>query len=598
MLKRFIALVLSISLVVMALPLSCGAARDLYFEEQLAKSLKSLGLFQGVSDTDFALHRAPTRVEALIMLIRLLGHGKEAQESGASHPFTDVPTWADGYVGYAYEKGLTNGTSDTTFGTGTASAQMYLTFVLRALGYSDGNGEDFSWNNPYALAESVGIVPEGVDHVNFLRGDVVLVSYGALEASLKGSTQSLAQKLIDEGVFTYEQYTEYYDPAAFAKQAQGPRELSSEEIYNQCSPAVFYLEIYNQNGQAISSGSGFFLKENGVAVTNYHVIEDGYSAKITIPGTEEVYEVAGVYDYNKEYDWAVIQVNGSGFSTLKMGRESSVIAGAPVYAIGSPLGLKNTITQGLISNTNRWVDGVCYIQTSAAISHGSSGGALINKYGEVIGMTSAGFTEGQNLGLALPVSVFQNHLENGLTSMAEIAGINSPNPTEPQLSDNLSRREKAFALLLAVIETMGNDEINDEPAYTQREETENGYMEFSILENDDLTIDIIVWEVYEEDTYYTSLTLEPYSDEMFVFYSYNMEEDGYFFEGYTNIYAPAFTAESPFSFTHVKGQANRESNEAICKSNLVYGLIFVEEIFDVLAEMGDYSVSDLGFTAF
>ena len=361
---------------------------------------------------------------------------------------------------------------------------------------------------------------------------------------------------------------------------------------------MFYLEIYNQNGQAISSGSGFFLKENGVAVTNYHVIEDGYSAKITIPGTEEVYEVAGVYDYNKEYDWAVIQVNGSGFSTLKMGRESSVIAGAPVYAIGSPLGLKNTITQGLISNTNRWVDGVCYIQTSAAISHGSSGGALINKYGEVIGMTSAGFTEGQNLGLALPVSVFQNHLENGLTSMAEIAGINFPKPTEPQLSDNLSRREKAFALLLAVIETMGNDEINDEPAYTQREETENGYMEFSILENDDLTIDIIVWEVYEEDTYYTSLTLEPYSDEMFVFYSYNMEEDGYFFEGYTNIYAPAFTAESPFSFTHVKGQANRESNEAICKSNLVYGLIFVEEIFDVLAEMGDYSVSDLGFTAF
>ena len=150
--KRLVAMTLSIILFLMAMPVSVGAVRDLYFEEQLAGKLKNLGLFQGVSETDFALDRAPTRVEALVMLIRLLGDDQKAKNSGATHPFTDVPQWADAYVGYAYQNGLTNGVSQTTFGTGTASAQMYLTFVLRALGYSDTNGEDFSWSNPYSLA--------------------------------------------------------------------------------------------------------------------------------------------------------------------------------------------------------------------------------------------------------------------------------------------------------------------------------------------------------------------------------------------------------------------------------------------------------------
>ena len=178
--------------------------RDFTLETMAAGRLKSLGLFQGVGtnpdgSTNFDLARAPSRTEALVMLIRLLGKETEAQNGDWTHPFTDVPAWADKYVGYAYTKGLTKGTSATEFGTGTASAQMYLTFVLRALGYSDAEGGEFTWDKPEALAEAVAILPPGVHLDGFLRADVVLVSEAALSAKLKGKTDTLLEKLSTEG---------------------------------------------------------------------------------------------------------------------------------------------------------------------------------------------------------------------------------------------------------------------------------------------------------------------------------------------------------------------------------------------------------------
>lgn len=593
--KKLIATFLSIMLVMMALPAAASAAAGSDFEQQLAGDLKNLGLFQGVSDTDFALDRAPTRVEALVMLIRLLGDGSLAQNSTASHPFTDVPQWADGYVGYAYQKGLTKGVSETTFGTGEASAQMYLTFVLRALGYSDTNGEDFSWSNPYSLAETVGILPGQVNRVNFLRKDVVLVSYAALNSNLNDTDKSLAQKLIEDGVFTYEQYTEYYDPAAFAKVEQNAKELSSEEIYNRCASAVFYIEMYNRAGDAISSGSGFFLEESGVAVTNYHVIEGGYSAKVTISGTEEVYDVLGVYDYSEKYDWAVIQIDGSGFSTLEIADEDTVIGGSTVYAIGSPLGLKNTISQGLISNTHRWLDNVCYIQTSAAISQGSSGGALINKYGEVIGITSAGFTEGQNLNLALPMSVIAEYQRNALTSLSMLAEESSVAVVPSGNNTNATAKENAYYMLLAVIETMENEDINGQPAYTERIDTENGYVECSICRNEDYTIDVIYFEVYRDDIYYTSLTLDFASNDYFVYYSFNNDQSPFYFLGMTEIYAPNYTPDSQIHFLRAEGTVDQQLNEEICHENVMTGLDYVQSIFYRLSDIGNFSVADLGF---
>lgn len=178
--------------------------RDFIHETITARRLKGLGLFQGVGtnpdgSTNFDLTRRPSRVEALVMLIRLLGKDNEAKNGDWKHTFTDVPGWADKYVGYAYEKGLTNGISATEFGTGEATGQMYLTFALRALGYSDAAGGDFSWKEPEKLAMDIELLPHRVNMSDFLRGDVALVSDSALSTRLKNSEKTLLDRLITDG---------------------------------------------------------------------------------------------------------------------------------------------------------------------------------------------------------------------------------------------------------------------------------------------------------------------------------------------------------------------------------------------------------------
>jgi hypothetical protein len=386
-----------------------SGGRDLSFEEALAADLKALGLFQGISETDFALGRAPTRTEAVVMFIRALGKEKSALSGNWPHPFTDVAPWADKYIGYAYENALANGISRTEFGgESNAGANMYLTFVLRALGYSDYEGIDFYWNAPFSLAKSLGILPDRVSLTGFLRADAVTVSYLALSAEMKDSPRTLADELIGADVFTKEAYETYYDADAVNSAAE-ENILSSKEIYAKCSPAVFYLEIENSKGEPLGSASGFFIDSSGTAVTNFHSIYGAYSATITTSDTNKVYDVLGVYDYSEEEDWAVLKIDGSRFSYLELGGSADIVGGAPAYAIGSPLGLKNTITEGLISNPARWLDGISYIQTSAAMSMGSSGGALINEYGKAIGITTATSLFGQNINLALPIDYIKDY---------------------------------------------------------------------------------------------------------------------------------------------------------------------------------------------
>ena len=203
--KGILSLMLAFTLVfAMLIPAYAASSTE---AETKATALKQLGLFKGVSDTDFALDRAPTRTEALVMLIRAMGKESEALGGSWTHPFTDVPSWADKYVGYGYEKGLTKGVSATEFGTGNAGSDMYLTFMLRSLGYDDSKG-DFTWNAPDTLAKAVGILPDSVDTSNFMRADAAVVSWAALDADLKTGKQLLAKKLIAENVFTGDAYSQ------------------------------------------------------------------------------------------------------------------------------------------------------------------------------------------------------------------------------------------------------------------------------------------------------------------------------------------------------------------------------------------------------
>lgn len=252
-LSRLISFAVCAVLCLSLFPITASAAvstRDLSFEEAIAKSLKHLGLFKGVSDTDFGLEKAPSRAEALVMYVRTLGKEKEALSGSYTHPFTDVPSWADKYVGYAYKNELTNGVSETLFGSEEGcGSNMYLTFILRALGYSERYDNNFTWEYPYALAARCGILPHNVDTENFLRADAALISYAALTAIIKDSTETLAEKLIKEEVFTRGQFEQYVDKTMFADSINYQKTLS--EIYGENNynyTFLIYKIVNTKNG--------------------------------------------------------------------------------------------------------------------------------------------------------------------------------------------------------------------------------------------------------------------------------------------------------------------------------------------------------------
>ena len=172
--------------------------------EAQAQMLYDLGLFKG-TDKGFALEKSMTRAEASVMLTRLLGAEKTALAGNWKHPFTDVPQWADKYVGWLYQNGLTKGVSATKFGADSpVTTAMYLTFMLRALGYQDGT--DFFWNTPWDAAVKAGVLPAQTDWTTLTRGEMVRITTAALFAPVKGTSTPLWQQLVSQGRFTAEQF--------------------------------------------------------------------------------------------------------------------------------------------------------------------------------------------------------------------------------------------------------------------------------------------------------------------------------------------------------------------------------------------------------
>lgn len=191
--------------------------------------------------------------------------------------------------------------------------------------------------------------------------------------------------------------------------------LDAEDIYDRCASSVFYIEIYDRYGTAISSGSGVFISSDGKALTNHHVVKNAHSAAV-MTNDGEVYTVSGYYDAQSSIDMALIQVDGTGFPHLTMDDSGNLTAGQTVFAIGSPKGLDDTISQGIISNANRVLDGLSYIQMTAPISSGSSGGALINDQGLLIGLNTATYLDAQNLNLAVPIHLYRDLSDDTLHS--------------------------------------------------------------------------------------------------------------------------------------------------------------------------------------
>lgn len=193
-------------------------------------------------------------------------------------------------------------------------------------------------------------------------------------------------------------------------------ELTAEEIYEKASPSV--VEVTAESAREISTGTGFFIDNNGTIVTNYHVIEKCTSATITL-ADGRIFEVKKVLGYSESKDIAVLSTGCTNSIPLEL-RKTAVKTGEKVYAIGSSLGLTGSMSEGIISSAQRELDGQIFIQTTAPISHGNSGGPLMDSAGMVVGITTATFADGQNLNFAVPVSEIDTISRNNPTTLPEL----------------------------------------------------------------------------------------------------------------------------------------------------------------------------------
>ena len=164
-----------------------------------ADALHSLGLFEGTG-SGYALDRAPTRAEAAVMLVRLLGQEDAARKLTYTAPFTDLAAWEQPYIQYLYDNGLTQGTSATSWSPeDMCDARMYAAFLLRSLGYSDTAG-DFSYTDAAEAAAQLGVYDlAAVDTELFIRDDAAAESYTALAVSPKGEEGMLLDRLTEQG---------------------------------------------------------------------------------------------------------------------------------------------------------------------------------------------------------------------------------------------------------------------------------------------------------------------------------------------------------------------------------------------------------------
>ena len=200
--------------------------------------------------------------------------------------------------------------------------------------------------------------------------------------------------------------------------------------------------IFGQQTQTASSGSGFIITEDGYVVTNYHVVSGASSVEVTLYNGD-TYD-ATVIGGDSDYDVAVLKINAAGLQPVTLGESADVNVGDTVLAIGNPLGeLTFSMSQGIVSSCDRAinVDGTPFnmIQVDCSINPGNSGGPLVNLYGEVVGIVSAKYssyssTTVEGLGFAIPISdvrsIITDIMENGAVTDKAYMAITAGTMTE------------------------------------------------------------------------------------------------------------------------------------------------------------------------
>lgn len=207
------------------------------------------------------------------------------------------------------------------------------------------------------------------------------------------------------------------------------------------SMAVALISTYDEDHKPLGTGSGFFIQgdcqaEEGTLVTNYHVLEgaDITSIEAKLPNSSAYYKIKGVIGVDQFEDIAILLFDAKDIPSIRLGNSDSVEAGENIKAVGWPLGMEgsgNSVTNGVISNPKRTINGQDLIQFTATISSGNSGGVLINDSNKVIGITSSSINipsdlqaeiQAQNINLAVPI----NKVCSAIAGQKNISTKNSP----------------------------------------------------------------------------------------------------------------------------------------------------------------------------
>lgn len=406
--KRVLAFLCALLLLTGAVPFAAAQEGETL---RAADALHTLGLINGTGASGYALESPATRAQAAVLLVRLAGAQQDAAADNWFSGYRDVPAWASRAVHYAVHQGWIDSPASAglDFHPDTAiTADEWFTFLLRMLGYDDDAG-DFSPDSAALFAQHIGLTPQ-VSTGSLSRGQLFVLLESALSFSYKDGSATVISRLIDRGIVSR--------AAANALGFLSPV-LTARQVAERYTAAAFHLDVYTRQieldiDMPMVNASGFFISADGLAVTNYHTIEDSVHAVATL-STGEVYPVQRVLYYDPDADIAVIQIS----KTSRSGHVTSAFAhldiapsgtrdvrpGDVVYTLSDPLGMGLAVSSGIISATNRDVErySVPCLMSTADISQGSSGGALLNALGQVIGVTSGAYTYGNSMYLAVPI---------------------------------------------------------------------------------------------------------------------------------------------------------------------------------------------------
>lgn len=197
-----------------------------------------------------------------------------------------------------------------------------------------------------------------------------------------------------------------------------------ERLASQATAAVVRIDAETSSGS--SQGSGFLVDSSGRILTNYHVIQKARSISVKL-ASGDVYDNVQILGTDERRDIAVLQVAGFHLPALPLGNSDSVRVGATVVLIGSPLGLENTVSTGIVSGRRQEPQGYHLLQVSAPASPGSSGGPVLSGSGRVVGIAVSQMQAGQNLNFAVPINYARGLLDHlGKEPVATLGPARTP----------------------------------------------------------------------------------------------------------------------------------------------------------------------------